>query len=117
VLAGGNGAGKSTFYKNFIAPSGIAFVNADTIQKELFNPDDENASYIAAELASNLREQYLVEQRSFCFETVFSHSSKVDFVARAKALGFEITLVFIRLNDSSLNVLRASTRVSEGGNT
>ena len=35
VLAGPNGAGKTTFFELFIAPSGLPFVNADFIAKEL----------------------------------------------------------------------------------
>ena len=59
LLVGGNGAGKSTFHRLFLA----------------------------ALLAEQQRESLLLRGFSFCFETVYSHPSKVDFVARAKALG------------------------------
>jgi predicted ABC-type ATPase len=52
---------------------------------------------------------------SFCFETVFSHESKIDFLAQAKANGYKIILVYIHLFNSSLNEARVNQRVSEGG--
>ena len=42
VLAGGNGAGKTTFYNLYLAKFGIKFVNADLIAKDIDpeNPED-----------------------------------------------------------------------------
>ena len=57
----------------------------------------------------------LLEGRSFCFETVFSHPSKVDFVGKAKALGYQVILVMIHLESTSLNKARVAQRVEEGG--
>lgn len=115
VLAGGNGAGKSTFYRTRLAPMGMPFVNADIVAKLLYPHAPESHSYDAATLAGQMRSQLLREGRSFCFETVFSHPSKIDFVAQAKTLGYEIILVFIHLSDASLNQARVAQRVSEGG--
>ncbi len=115
LLAGGNGAGKSTFYHTRLAPSGLSFVNADIIAKLLYPQAPEAHSYHAAKLAEHMRLQLLQQGRSFCFETVFSHPSKIDFVAHAKALGYEIILVFIHLCDPALNQARIAQRVSEGG--
>lgn len=115
LLAGGNGAGKSTFYRTRLAPSGLPFVNADIIAKLLYPQAPEAHSYHAAKLAEHMRLELLRQGRSFCFETVFSHPSKIDFVAHAKALGYEIVLVFIHLCDPALNQARIAQRVSEGG--
>jgi len=115
LLAGGDGAGKSTFYRTRLAPSGLSFVNADIIAKLLYPQVPEAHSYRAAKLAGHLRLQLLLQGRSFCFETVFSHLSKIDFVAHAKTLGYEIVLVFIHLCDPALNQARIAQRVSEGG--
>ena len=51
VLAGGNGAGKSTFYRTQLAPKGVEFVNADIIEKQLDLTASENPSYQAATIA------------------------------------------------------------------
>ncbi|MCG8336414.1 MAG: zeta toxin family protein [Proteobacteria bacterium] len=115
LLAGGNGAGKSTFYREFLEKRGMKFINADIIAKAI-NPEyPESVSYDAANLAEKLREQLIQQGTSFCFETVFSHISKIDFIAKAKALGYEVILVYIHLESTDLNEARVLQRVSEGG--
>ena len=115
VLAGGNGAGKSTFYKLYLAKYGIKFVNADLIAKDIDSENPEGLSYHAATVAAKIREDLISQGVPFCFETVFSHESKIDFLAQAKASGYKIILVYIHLFDSSLNEARVKQRVSEGG--
>jgi len=117
VLAGGNGAGKSTFYKTRLAPLGLPFINADILAKQLYPEQAEQRSYEAAKIAELMRMQLLQQGRTFCFETVFSHPSKIDFVAQAKSMGYEIVLVFIHLDSISLNQARVSQRVSGGGHS
>ena len=115
VLAGGNGAGKTTFYNLFLAPKGIKLVNADIIAKAINPENPEKFSYAAANVAEQIREKLLQQGVSFCFETVFSHVSKIDFVANAKAQGYEIILVYIHLDTSELNEARVHQRITEGG--
>jgi predicted ABC-type ATPase len=117
VLAGGNGAGKSTFYKLYLDKYGIKFVNADLIAKDIDPENREDMSQQAATLAAKIREDLISRGVSFCFETVFSHESKIDFLARAKANSYRITLVYIHLFDSSLNEARVKQRISEGGHS
>ncbi|HEX4842411.1 MAG TPA: AAA family ATPase [Limnobacter sp.] len=115
LLAGGNGAGKSTFYNTQLKPLGLPFINADLIARELFPEAPEAHSYDAAKIAETLRHNLLAQGKSFCFETVFSHPSKVDFVARAKALGYTVVLVYIHLSSTALNKARVAQRVAMGG--
>ncbi len=115
LLAGGDGAGKSTFYKTRLEPLGLPFINADVLAKQLYPEQAKKQSYEAAKIAESMRMQLLQQGRTFCFETVFSHPSKIDFIAQAKAVGYEIVLVFIHLDTESLNQARVAQRVSEGG--
>lgn len=115
MLVGGNGAGKSTFYQQVLKPLGMPFINADLIAKELYPDNPEANSYQAAKLAEQLRYAQLEEGNSFCFETVFSHPSKIDFVAHAKALGYQVILVVIHVQTVNLNQARVAQRVGEGG--
>jgi predicted ABC-type ATPase len=92
LLAGGNGAGKSTFYRLFLEPKGMKFINADLIARDMNRENTEDTGYLASHMAERLRERFLEEGVSFCFETVFSHVSKIDFVAKAKSLGYEVIL-------------------------
>lgn len=115
VLVGGNGSGKSTFYNVALKPLGMPFINADVIAKQLYPDAPEANSYNAARVAEVMRTNLLLEGRSFCFETVFSHPSKVDFIAQAKAMNYQIILVVIHVSSSELNKARISQRVAEGG--
>ncbi len=115
LLVGGNGSGKSTFYHTQLEPLGIPFINADIIARELYPNAPAANSYDAAKVAQELRDTLLQEGQSFCFETVFSHPSKIDFVAKAKALGYEIILVYMHLGSAMLNLARVAQRVSLGG--
>lgn len=46
---------------------------------------------------------------------MYSHPSKVDFTARAKALGYTVIMVLIHLEQAELNAARVAQRVQEGG--
>ena len=115
ILVGGNGAGKSTFYRLMLEPPGIPFINADQIAGEIYPEDPEGNSYNAARIAAEMCQEQIQAGTSFCFETVFSHPSKIDFLAHARALGYQILLVLIHLENTDLNRARISQRVSEGG--
>ena len=115
LLVGGNGAGKSTFYRLVLEPLGLPFVNADRLAKLVYPAAAEEHSYEAALLAEQQRNTLLVSGASFCFETVFSHPSKIDFTARAKALGYTVIMVLIHLEKAELNAARVAQRVQEGG--
>ncbi len=117
VLAGGNGAGKSTFFNHYLAKSGIKFVNADLLARTMDSDQPERLSYEAATLAAEMRDNMLARGESFCFETVFSHPSKIDFIAAAKAHGYTVILVYIHLIDPSLNEARVYQRTLEGGHS
>lgn len=115
LLVGGNGAGKSTFYRLVLEPLGLPFVNADRLAQLVYPDAAEERSYEAALLAEQQRNTLLLSGASFCFETVYSHPSKVDFTARAKALGYDVIMVVIHLEQAELNVARVAQRVREGG--
>lgn len=117
VLAGGNGAGKSTFYRNNLAGPGILFVNADQIAKDFDGEDTATSDYRISTLTAQLRDRLLEQGISFCYETVFSHESKIDFIGRAIALGYQVILIYIHLESSTLNEARVSQRITEGGHS
>ena len=74
-------------------------MNADRLAKLVYPAAAEEHSYEAA---------LLVSGASFCFETVFSHPSKIDFTARAKALGYTVIMVLIHLEQAELNAARVA---------
>lgn len=80
-----------------------------------FSPSYEVNDYFTSFLASYIRERLLKSCDKFSFETVMSHSSKLDFMAKAKKEGFKVYLYFVSLISPDLNVARVKSRVEEGG--
>jgi len=114
-LAGANGAGKSTFHRLLLEPRGVVLVNADLIARSLQPRDPSAVAREASAEAVLLADHLLASGVPFCFETVFSHPSKIDLMARARAHGYRVILVAVHLGDIDLNVARVSQRVAEGG--
>ena len=117
VIAGCNGAGKTTASYT-ILPEILdckEFVNADEIARGLSPFQPEKAGLQAGRLML-IRIKYLLEiGEDFAFETTLSTKSYVKLIERAKATGYEITLLFFWLNSVDLAVRRVKTRVKEGG--
>jgi predicted ABC-type ATPase len=115
VIAGPNGSGKTTL-TNRLRATGLDFgeyINADEIALEL--PDDGQRDTQAQQLANQRRENCLRQRRSFSFETVMSHPSKIDEMRAAKAAGYSLMFIGVALQQPELNVRRVALRVSEGG--
>jgi len=79
------------------------------------DPGAGDLSYQAAARARERFAELISLGRSFCYETVFSHASKLDMLLQAKAAGYHVNLVIIHLARIELNVARVIQRVSEGG--
>lgn len=117
VLAGSNGAGKTTFYELYLERLGLPFVNADRIAQLLDPSLPEDVAYRAAKIADAARRELLKQGLSFCMETVFSDpvGDKVQFLKDAQTEGYAVIGVFITLSDPALSTARVSQRVDRGG--
>ena len=112
VLAGSNGAGKSTFFHAHLADAGLRFVNADDLAAEL-----DLGAYEAADLAASIRKDLVGQRESFAFETVLSdpHGAKVAELAEAVENGYHVVLIFIKIDSPDTSKQRVSIRVLQGG--
>ncbi|MFH7016133.1 hypothetical protein [Flavobacterium sp. FlaQc-47] len=72
-------------------------------------------SYEGSLISSFLREKLLKENKSFCFETVMSHVSKLDDITEANSLGYTSYLYFVCIDDPEVNISRVENRVQKGG--
>jgi predicted ABC-type ATPase len=115
VIAGPNGAGKTTLYERVIEPAThLPFVNADRIAAREWPGAEVAHGHEAAALAAAERAELINARRSFVTETVFSHPSKVDLIAAARAAGYVVTLHAVMI-PADLAVLRVADRVRRGG--
>ena len=112
ALAGPNGAGKTTFHGIYLRPSGLRFVNADVVARDL-----DLDPYKAAKLADRLRRQLVEQRESFIFETVFSDpvGDKLTFLKQVERAGYTVALFFIGIDGPDVSDQRVTMRVLKGG--
>jgi len=112
VLAGPNGAGKSTFYDVFLAESPLPFLNAD-----LFAAETGVDSLEAARVLDATRERMIEGRLGFITETVFSdpYGAKLAMLRKAVDAGYEVSLIYIAVENAELSALRVDQRVASGG--
>jgi predicted ABC-type ATPase len=112
ALAGPNGAGKTTFYEAFLRDTGLRFVNADEISRQL-GVD----AYDAARAADSIRRELVAQEESFIFETVLSDpvGDKVAFLKSAASNGYTVVMCFIGIAGPDVSAERVAMRVSQGG--
>ena len=119
VIAGPNGSGKTTITSKILRHEWLedaVYVNPDQVAQDKFGDwNSPEAVMQAAQYCEELREECLRNQQSLIFETVLSSDGKVDFIRRAKGMGYFIRLFFVSTNHPSINAARIAQRVMEGG--
>ena len=119
VVADPNGSGKTTVTERGLAHEwfgGCTYINPDNIARDQFGDwNSPSAVLQAAQLAQQLREECVREQRSLAFETVFSGADKISFLRKAYAAGYFTRLFFVATSDTSINAARVAHRVMHGG--
>jgi predicted ABC-type ATPase len=118
LVVGPNGAGKSTFVSRILSPQlpAIPFVNADLIAAQYWPADPERHAYEAALLAEDTRAELVGRGQPFIAETVFSHPSKLELIAKARAAGYFVAL-HVLLIPEDLAVARVEYRILAGGHS
>lgn len=82
---------------------------------KILNPNNSTNSYEASVLVDFIRNELLNQGRKFTFETVMSHSSKVEFLKKAKTNGYKNYLYFVCTDYPEINIERVRQRVELGG--
>lgn len=119
IIAGPNGSGKTSVTTQILEHDWVqscVYINPDNIANEQFGDwNNPEAVMKAAKLATQMRENCILEKKSLIFETVLSALDKVDFIERAKKEGYFIRLFFVGTAHPSINASRIVRRVMEGG--
>ncbi len=117
IIAGSNGAGKTTFARDFLPREAhtLRFINADLIAAGLapFNP--ETASMKAARLMLKEIDACVASGESFAFETTLSGLTYLTKIESWHRLGYQIKLWFLSLPNADVAVQRVASRVAQGG--
>ena len=119
VVCGPNGSGKTSITRKILKHERLdsaTYINPDDIANNIFGDwNSPEAISKAAKYASEQRYNLLEERKSVIFETVFSSSEKIDFIARAKEFGYFIRIFFVCADSPTINASRIARRVIQGG--
>jgi predicted ABC-type ATPase len=117
LIAGCNGAGKTTFAKVFLPEEVkcLRFLNADEIARGL-SPLKPSASAVqAARLLLKQVDDCLRRRETFALESTLSGKTYIRLLKRALKLGYEIELHYLWLSSADHAVARVRLRVKQGG--
>ena len=117
VIAGCNGAGKTTFAKEFLPTEVkcLRFLNADEIARGLSPLKPSAGAVQAARLLLKQIEDSLRRRETFALETTLSGKTYIRLFRRAQQLGYEIELHYLWLSSPAQAVARVRQRVQQGG--
>jgi len=119
VLAGVNGAGKSSIGGAAFRSFGADYYNPDQAARTLraahpgLSTADANAE--AWQQGRRLLERAIAERLDFALETTLGGNTIVRLLAEAAAKGVEIYIWYVGLNSPELHIARVSARVRRGG--
>ncbi len=119
VLAGTNGAGKSSIGGALLRHQGTEYFNPDEATRLIRsrNPgmslDDANS--LAWHQGRRLLERAIEERFNFAFETTLGGKTITSLLGRACSNGLELHIWYVGLRDVDLHIARVKSRVASGG--
>jgi predicted ABC-type ATPase len=119
VLAGTNGAGKSSIIGAMFLAKGVEFFNPDDATRRILsaNPgiSQGEANSAAWYEGKRLLERAITEKLDFAFETTLGGKTIVSLLARALSEGSEVRVWYVGLSSAELHIARVKSRVEQGG--
>ena len=133
IIAGANGAGKSSAYENLKDISNlyndITFINPDVITKQsaqrlgygsVNNLPKELQRIINIQVgkqALRIRKESLDKRINFGIETTASSESILRLIDKAHQQNYIVHIIYVLLNSAELHIQRVNQRVSKGGHS
>lgn len=117
IIAGCNGAGKTTASKRFL-PTILdchQWVNADEIAYGLSPLAPQSVAFLAGRLMLERIQELLSQDETFAIETTLSTRAYRNLVLQAQAKGYQVELVFFYLPSPEMAIRRIAHRVKNGG--
>jgi predicted ABC-type ATPase len=116
LIAGANGSGKSTLTSsNPDIFASIPLLDPDAIARTIQSMVAGPSAIAAARQALQSIEQHLRDGRDFAVETTLSGKNYLRVILEARALGFEVVLIYIGTETVETNLARIANRVLAGG--
>lgn len=117
LIGGCNGAGKTTFAKEFLPHEVkcLRFYNADELARGLSPLDPQAAAIKAGRLLLAEIRDSISRKETFALESTLSGKTYVRLLETAKARGFKIHLHYLWLSSPKIAIARVRERVKKGG--
>ena len=117
VLAGSNGAGKTTASRSLLAEAlgVLTFVNADVIAQGLAGFDPDSVAVEAGRIMLERLHTLAAQRATFAFETTLAARTLAGWLKRLRQDGYAVHLVYFWLKSADLAVMRVARRVLAGG--
>ena len=121
VLAGVNGAGKSSLAGAAFRASGADYYNPDETARALMaaNPalSQTDANGTAWQLGKGLLEKAIAGRLHFAFETTLGANTIPALLAKGAARGIDVHIWYAGLSSPELHIERVRSRVRKGGHS
>ncbi len=117
VLAGVNGAGKSSVGGYMLMEHGLSWFNPDTYARELMvqlGMDTAKANGLAWEYGRSRLEAAMAQRKSYAFETTLGGRTIPDMLAKATRT-HDVMMFFCGLSSPEQHIERVRLRVATGG--
>ena len=119
VLAGVNGAGKSSLGGAAIRESGGDYYNPDEAARSLMAADPRlgqtGANSRAWLIGKKLLEKAIADRLDFAFESTLGANTIPALLREAALQGFEVHVWYVGLSRQELHIARVKSRVRKGG--
>jgi len=119
VLAGTNGAGKSSIIGEMFLKGGVEYFNPDEAAHAIRSASpvvaEEEANSAAWHEGKRLLERAIEENYDFAFETTLGGKTIVGLLKQALAVGMELRVWYVGLSSPELHIARVRSRVQRGG--
>jgi predicted ABC-type ATPase len=119
VLAGVNGAGKSSIGGAAFRAKGADYFNPDEVARDLLAelpaPTQTDANARAWQIGQTLLERAIQERLDFAFETTLGGKTVTRRLAEAAERGIEVLVWYVGLASPELHIERVADRVRRGG--
>jgi predicted ABC-type ATPase len=119
VLAGVNGAGKSSIGGATVRQQGGVYFNPDEAARALMKATpalpQADANGTAWRQGVRLLKRAIEERLDFAFETTLGGHTITDLLTQAAERGIELHIWYVGLSSPELHIKRVQARVSQGG--
>lgn len=119
MLAGTNGAGKSSLIGAVIEAQGVEFFNPDAAARRMRDRDSgmsqADANSLAWHQGRRLLERAITGRLTYAFETTLGGATITALLERALAAGLPVRVWYVALSSPDLHLARVRARVARGG--